>query len=270
MRRAVISTKSALAGAFAGAFAGAPALLLFGAAFFFVAAFFASRFPDVPGSSVGSFLSTLVMAAPSFAALLVYLGVRRGVFVLAALGVFGYAVETTGVLTGLPYGEFFYGDALGGKLFGVVPYLLPASYAPLVLGALAACWRPGVSRVVLVFVSALLLTLMDGVLDPGAAALGFWAWPEGGPYYGVPVSNFLGWLLSGALAAWLLVALGGWERAPEPGLLDGALLGLSFWVGVSVFAGMWVPASLGVALLAYLFIRRSSLGVRRDKLHPTA
>ena len=132
-----------------------------------------------------------------------YLGGRRAAVILLTLAAFGLAIETTGTVTGLPYGEFYYSEALGPKLFGVVPYILPVSYVPLVLGAVAAAYPTGkdwpdstfARRFPWVLGSALLLVLMDGVLDPGAAALGFWVWPEGGLYYGVPVSNYLGWLL---------------------------------------------------------------------------
>lgn len=244
--------------------AATPKALVLASAFFFVAAYFASRFPDVPGASAGSYISTIAIAAPSFVALIFYFGVGRGVRAIFLLGVFGYAIEAFGVVTGLPYGEFFYGDSLGGKLFGVVPYLLPVSYVPLVIGAVAASWRPDGSRLFFVLRSALLLTLIDGVLDPGAVALGFWVWPDGGIYYGVPASNYFGWILTSILVAALLVRLGGWRSVPHPGLVDSAVVGLSFWVGVSVFAGMVFPAVLGAALLVYLLHRRSTL--RKDKL----
>lgn len=245
-------------------FAATPKPLVFASVFFFFAAYFAVSFPDVPGASVASYASTIAIAAPSFVALLLYFGARKGALAILALGVFGYAVETVGVVTGLPYGEFFYGDSLGEKLFGVVPYLLPVSYVPLVIGAVAASWRSGGSRVLFVLRSALLLTLIDGVLDPGAVALGFWVWPDGGIYHGVPVSNYFGWLLSSLLAASLLVAFDEWRFAPRPGLLDGAIIGVSFWVGVSLFSGMLFPALLGFVLLIFLLHKRSSL--RRDKL----
>jgi putative membrane protein len=97
---------------------------------------------------------------------------------------------------------------------------------------------------------------MDGVLDPGAASLRFWVWPEGGAYYGVPLSNYAGWLFSGALAAALLLSVGRWRTAPPPGLLDSAVLALAFWTGVAAFSGLIVPAFLGAALLMYLLNRR--------------
>lgn len=235
-----------------------PRPLLLACAIALAAAYFATRFPDVPGASVGSYVSTFLIALPSAVALFRYLGLRRAALSLLALSAFGYAIETIGVATGFPYGPFYYGDALGYRLAGLVPYLLPVSYAPLVVGAVTASW--GVSRRPLhALAAALLLVLMDGVLDPGAASLGFWVWPEGGAYYGVPLSNYAGWLLSGVLAAAILLSTGSWRSTPPPGLLDSAIIALSFWTGVAAVSGMVLPTLLGITLFACLLTRRSRL-----------
>lgn len=244
----------------------APAHLLAGSAALFAVSYFAARFTDVPGAWVGSYLSTALIALPSVLALWRYMGPRRAGLSLCALAVFGFAIETAGTVTGLPYGAFFYGDSLGPKLAGEVPYILPISYVPLVIGAVAACvpvrGSRGADRSRLALwagLSALVLTLMDGVLDPGAAALGFWVWPDGGVYYGVPASNYAGWLLSGAAACGLLVWLGRWSGPPPGALLDSALLALAFWCGISVFESLWLPALLGAGLYAALVVRRTRL-----------
>lgn len=242
----------------------APAYLLAGSAALFAVSYFAARFTAVPGAWVGSYLSTALIALPSVLALWRYMGPRRAGLSLCALAVFGFAIETTGTVTGLPYGAFFYGDSLGPKLAGEVPYILPVSYVPLVIGAVAACaparLPASAARAVLwSAASALVLTLLDGVLDPGAAALGFWVWPDGGVYYGVPASNYAGWLLSGAAACGLLVWLGRWSGPPPGALLDSALLALAFWCGISVFESLWLPALLGAGLYAALVVRRTRL-----------
>ena len=222
------------------------------------AAFFATRFPDVPGASAGSYVSTFLIALPSAVALVRYLGWRRATLSLLALSTFGYAIETLGVATGFPYGSFYYGEALGPRLAGLVPYLLPVSYAPLVVGAVAASWGRHV-RSLHVLTAALLLVLIDGVLDPGAVSLGFWVWPEGGSYYGVPPSNYAGWFLSGVLASAILLATGRWRSSPPPGLLDSAIISLSFWTGVAALSSMILPTLLGITLSVYLLARRSRL-----------
>jgi putative membrane protein len=239
-----------------------PRPLILACALAFVAVFFAVRYPDIQGASLGSYLSTILIALPSTVGLFRYLGPRRATLSLISLSIFGYAVEAIGVATGFPYGAFYYGDALGPRLAGIVPYLLPLSYAPLVVGAVAASWGTRL-RLLHVLCATLLLVWMDAVLDPGAAALGFWVWPEGGAYYGVPLTNYAGWLLSGALATTLLLATGSWSETPEPTLLDSATIATSFWTGVAILSGMIAPSLLGSLLLVYLLGRRSHLRVAK-------
>src|SRR5918995_14190 len=222
------------------------------------AAFFAVRYPDVKGASLGSYVSTVLIALPSAIALFRYLGPRRATLSLLSLSSLAYAIEAIGVATGFPYGAFYYGDALGPRLAGIVPYLLPLSYAPLVIGAVAASWGTRL-RLLHVLYATLLLVWMDAVLDPGAASLGFWVWPQGGVYYSVPLSNYTGWLLSGALATALLLVTGAWSETPRPALLDSAAIATSFWTGVAVLSGMVAPGLLGATLFAYLLGRRSHL-----------
>jgi putative membrane protein len=235
-----------------------PRSLILACALFFLAALFVVRFPSVPGASIGSYVSTFLMALPSVIALYGYLGPRRATTSLLALSTFAYAIESLGVATGFPYGNFYYGEALGPRIAGLVPFLLPLSYAPLVVGAVAATWgsRPRLAHVAK---ATLLLLWMDAVLDPGAVSLGFWAWPEGGLYHGVPPSNYAGWLLSGTAATALLLATGRWAETPRPALLDSATIATSFWTGVAAFSGLAAPALLGVALLVYLLLHRARL-----------
>jgi len=235
-----------------------PTPLLLFSAVAFGAAFFAVRFPDVPGASVGSYVSSVLIALPALAALVAHLGPRRAAAATLAVSAFAYAIESVGVATGFPYGPFSYNEALGPKLFGLVPYLLPVTYVPLVIGAAAAAWGPN-RLAPRILIAALLLVLIDGVLDPGATALGFWRWTEGGPYYGVPLINSAGWLLSGSVSAALLLSVGRAHTPPPPGSLDSAVLSLAFWTGVAIFSGLTFPAALGLVLFALVLARRAHL-----------
>lgn len=244
---------------------------------FAVAGFFAVRFPDMPGTSAGSFVSTGLIALPAFAGLARRFGWRRTFGTLGALSLLGFLVELTGVVTGFPYGQFSYSNDLGPKVAGLVPYILPISWVPLVLGAVAATEPQGPSQSLRqalrwMLSAALLLTAVDGVLDPGAAHLGFWVWPGGGVYYGVPLSNYIGWLLSSTLAAGLLIHLLPWdETRPAPVMLDSGLIALAFWTSVVAVTGFAAPALLGVTLFVWLLWRRRTLAVRaREHVGPQA
>jgi bisanhydrobacterioruberin hydratase len=250
-----------------------PRHLIFLGLIFAATGFFAIRFPDAPGAGGGSLISTFIIALPTLVAFWRFLGAGTAALSLAALSALGFAVETTGIATGFPYGEFSYGDALGPKVAGIVPYALPLSWAPLVLGAVAAA-KPAVSErplrsILWVLKAAVLLVAIDGVLDPGAARLGLWVWPEGGAYYGVPLSNYAGWLLSSTLAAALVLVLGNWWKhaSPAPGLLDSCILALTFWTAVALSAKLSLPALLGGALIAYFLIRRRRLSVLDNHLY---
>jgi len=240
---------------------------------FAAAGFCAVRFPDAPGAGVSSLISTLLIALPTLVAFWRFISAGIAVLSFAALSAVGFAVEITGIATGFPYGEFYYGANLGPKLAGIVPYALPFSWAPLVLGAVAAT-KPAVPetlvrRLLWVLMAAVLLIAIDGVLDPGAIRLGLWVWPGGGAYYGIPLSNYVGWLLSSTLAAALVLVLGNWWKhaPPAPGLLDSCIVALAFWTAVTLSAKLSLPPLLGGVLIACLLIRRRRLSALENHFH---
>jgi len=114
------------------------------------------------------------------------------------------ASELIGTGTGYPFGNYEYTSGLGYKILGRVPFSIPLSWfymglASLLLGGALARWHPVWS----VVLGAYFLTAWDLVLDPAMAhpslALNFWIWHQSGPYFGMPVQNFLGWTATGAL-----------------------------------------------------------------------
>lgn len=147
-------------------------------------------------------LGTVVMRLPLIAGLEPLMD-RKAVLGLSALTLYAYLVEYVGIRTGLPYGEFEYLVQLGPMVEGV-PLGLPVFFIPLVLNSylLVRLYDPGrrFRRIVAVIAAVLLI---DAVLDPAAVSLGIWTYASG-IYYGVPVQNFLGWVLSAAVATLLL------------------------------------------------------------------
>jgi putative membrane protein len=201
-------------------------------------------------------LGTLVMRSPLLAGLVPVLD-RRALLGLAALVGYAYAIEVVGVLTGLPYGEFAYAIDLGPMLFGTVPLGLPVFFVPLVLnsyllGLLLLGRRAERTTVRLAAVIATVLAI-DLVLDPGAVAIGFWEYATGGFYYGVPWTNYAGWVLSATVSVALLdwgfsrSALLDRLRACEF-MLDDLVSFVILWGAINALYANWVPVAIAVVL----------------------
>ena len=199
----------------------------------------------------------LVMRAPLLAGIAPLVG-RREAVGLVALTAYTYAIEVVGVTTGLPYGEFTYGISLGPMIAGV-PAALPVFFFPLVLNSyLLVVLLGGVgNRLRRALAAAAVVVGVDLVLDPGAVALGFWAYVGGGPYYGVPLSNYAGWLLSAAVAVALIEATFDAEDVRErlaacEFALDDLVSFVILWGTVNVAYENWVAVAVAGAFLAAL------------------
>ncbi|MFB6120322.1 MAG: bisanhydrobacterioruberin hydratase [Halobacteriaceae archaeon] len=201
---------------------------------------------------------TFVMRAPLLAGIAPLVG-RREAAGLVALTAYTYAVEIVGVTTGFPYGEFTYGVSLG-PMIGGVPAALPVFFFPLVLNSylLVLLLDGGRStRLVRALAAVAVVVGVDLVLDPGAVALGFWRYGAGGAYYGVPISNYAGWLLSAGVAVAIVEAtfdahavrerLGACEFA-----LDDLVSFVLLWGTVNVAYGNWTAVAVAGAFLAAL------------------
>ena len=133
-------------------------------------------------------------------------------------GVVAYVMEEAGVRTGLIYGPYHYSDMLGAKL-GHVPVIIPLAWFMMIYPS----WR--VAQALLrgadtrslagvtgqAIVAALVMTGWDMIMDPGMARAGTWVWERGGPYFGVPLRNYMGWLGTTFNIYWVVSWL--WRRA---------------------------------------------------------
>ncbi len=145
----------------------------------------------------------------------------RGIlmFVVICL-VVSNASENLSILTGVPFGHYYYTDVLGPKLL-LVPVLIGGAYA----GAGYLSWmlahvlldRTGSSTRLAVWalpvIGAVLMVSWDMAFDPSASTMGkAWIWTEGGGFFGVPVQNFVGWFLTVVL----FLALFSWYQSTRP------------------------------------------------------
>jgi putative membrane protein len=126
------------------------------------------------------------------------------IFVVITLIVSGI-MENLSILTGFPFGHYYYTDALGPKIT-LVPILIFPSYIAFgyLAWVLSILIVGGVRRGSTIFttvavplVASFMMVAWDLSLDPIASTINqTWIWTQGGGYFGVPISNFLGWSLT--------------------------------------------------------------------------
>ncbi|RQG91659.1 carotenoid biosynthesis protein [Natrarchaeobius halalkaliphilus] len=204
---------------------------------------------------------TLVMRSP----LVVGLLPRIGGWALACLGVltvYTYAIEIVGVRTDWPYGAFEYTIQLGPMLLDAVPLALPLFFIPLVINAylltlLILGDRSDAAHYRIPAAIAAVVAI-DLVLDPAAVAIGFWAFVPPGVYYGVPVSNYVGWVLSGTVAV-VLVDLAFDRRALLERVrdcefvLDDLVSFVLLWGTINLLYSNWLAAGVAGLFCLGLF-----------------
>jgi isopentenyl-diphosphate delta-isomerase type 1 len=225
--------------------------------FLAVGAFFMANVELPPWSHYISAVNVALFATPSFWAVRRWLGWRNGTILIVILGLYALAIEASAIVTGFPYGHFGYSDLLGFRILGLVPWTVAFAWTPLMLGAYAVAANIFQNRVTRVIAATLLITLFDVVLDPGAVYLGFWQYQGGGWFYGVPMSNFAGWLVSGVIGAIILEALFAYFRPLLPTPMQPAssvVFIIFFWTMIAAFAGLVWPAVIGLVVFTALVL----------------
>jgi putative membrane protein len=143
------------------------------------------------------------------------LGVRLTLVFFAITAVTTWVFEEVGVVTGLIYGPYRYTPALGPSI-GSVPVLIPLAWFMLVYPSYVIAnlvvdrWPVGTSGgrghlLRLALLGGVVMTAWDLAVDPilSGPTVRAWVWESGGPYYGVPIQSFLGWMAT-AFTVYLL------------------------------------------------------------------
>jgi uncharacterized membrane protein len=146
---------------------------------------------------------TLVFVTFSVSHCLFREGFRRTLLFFVLTAVISYVMEEVGVRSGLIYGAYHYGAQLGPKL-GSVPVLIPLAWFMMIYPSWIVArallrdvdTSSPVGLVAQAMVAAWVMSAWDTVMDPGMSASGNWVWEHGGGYFGVPLRNYFGWLLT--------------------------------------------------------------------------
>ncbi len=139
----------------------------------------------------------------------IYIG-RKSVIVLAVLTfIISFIMEYAGVKTGIIFGEYHYGDVLGPKALGTVPWLIPLSWFMFMYvstitvdAAFGRNYIGPAAPFLFAILDSMAMTALDVLIDPLWVTRGTWVWtavqnlPAGSVFYGIPTQNYFGWLLT--------------------------------------------------------------------------
>jgi len=114
-------------------------------------------------------------------------------------------LENTSILTGFPFGHYHYTDALGPKLF-LVPLVIGLAYfstgylawvlSTILIGDVRRK-SSAFTTFAVPFIASFLMVVWDLCFDPTSSTIQqWWIWEQGGGYFGVPITNYLGWFFT--------------------------------------------------------------------------
>mgnify|MGYP006282227479 CR=1 FL=1 len=159
------------------------------------------------------------------------IGTGRAVLVMLLASGVALSSELGGTNIGFPFGPYRYTEMLGYRIGGDVPYPIPISWYYMLYGSLAICARTmvaddsGARRWRWALVGGAILTAWDVAMEVQMTHVKpvHWAWeldrlPTWLPtwthgtlfwrgFYQMPVSNWVGWYLTGVVISRLMLAL---------------------------------------------------------------
>ena len=151
--------------------------------------------------------SVLLMTAAGATHAVLARGWRWAAGLYGATAGLGLAVEAVGTATGVPFGDYRYADTLGPELLGV-PVLIPLAWCMAAYPMLLLARRLAGSRTGVVLIGAWTITAWDLFLDPQMVGEGHWAFADPTPGLpgapGIPLTNYVGWFLTGLLIFWVV------------------------------------------------------------------
>jgi len=169
-----------------------------------------------------------------------------------------FATENLSIATGFPFGHYHFEVGSALPHVGAVPIIVGLLYfamgyfswmiASLLLEKADQHLDRAFNVVALPVVAAFVVTQWDLVMDPPSATLDrAWIWHDGGGYFGVPLSNYLGWYLT----VWLFFQAFAIAVHFRPGLVRPRTRG--FWlIPILVYvavalshAGSWLTGAGG-------------------------
>ena len=220
-----------------------------------IAAYFPAKLSISPQMAPISGIFIILMSLPCYVALVRWLGLKSSLTLIFILSIYAISIETIAIITGFPYSHFQYTELIGFKILGYTPYTVPFAYVPLFLGCFYMASLNTHEKWKIILLTTFLVLVADMVLDPAAVALKFWIYESQGIFYGVPLMNFLGWILSGFISS-LITMYFLKDRINDlskpNALISSLFLILAFWSAVCLYIGLIIPALIGFIFVGYI------------------
>lgn len=129
-------------------------------------------------------------------------GYKRGIFFFLFAMACGLFFEVVGVLYSVPFGPYHY-NPVTFLVLGLVPtnvlmywFVITYTARSITNFMVKTTGKSKNTIVALALIDGLIATAWDLIMDPIMVnIIHFWTWEEGGIFFGVPISNFLGWIL---------------------------------------------------------------------------
>ncbi len=114
----------------------------------------------------------------------------------------GFFVELVGVNTGLIFGYYTYGNAMGLKIFGT-PLLIGVNWLFLTYSTISISKQLKINNILIVFFAPFLMIIYDLVIEQLACKMDMWCWQNNK----VPLQNYIAWYFIAVLFALLFKLL---------------------------------------------------------------
>lgn len=230
-------------------------------------------------------LAALLHSAPRF-------GWARASAVFVVASGIALLSELGGTNFGVPFGPYHYTAMLGYRIAGDVPYAIPISWYYMLYCSIAICGRlmnpsdSNGSRWRWALLAGAFLTAWDVPMEVQMTNVqpAHWLWdlqklpgwvPDwlGGPFFhGMPLSNWIGWYVTGVLISRIMLAIvppSTWASTVAPFTLPLVLYATNGIMPIATTArhGYWVAAvsgvvAMGVPLVLGIRARRKATGLR--------
>jgi len=204
-------------------------------------------------------------------------GARRAALLFVAAVGIALGTELLGTSTGFPFGGYAYTSLLGYRILGLVPFAIPISWFYMLYGALALCARllpardDARTRWLWAAAAAAFLTAWDVAMDPAMVRTSHWIWRESGVFYGMPLTNWLGWFGTGLVIARVMIAVTPPTLVADRNAREWLPVALYAANGVMPIAiclrdGLWWAAALGAVVMATPLVLAVRAGSRTGAL----